>query len=140
MIEVDASWLAAHPLPRPDGDTDKNKRGRVLVAGGSETVPGAIRLTGEAALRAGAGKLQFATVERAALPLGIAMPEAAAFPLPANEDGELGEAAGTALAKLVERCDALVLGPGNGAHAHPPASPKPQDAAPRPPPVPITRS
>lgn len=117
MIEIDTEWLAAHPLPRPDGDTDKNKRGRILVAGGSQTVPGALRLTGEAALRAGAGKLQLATVERAALPLGIAMPEAAAFPLPANEDGELGEAAGAALAELAERCDALVLGPGMGAKA-----------------------
>jgi len=117
MIEVTADWLAAHPLPQPGGDTDKNKRGRLLAAGGSETVPGALRLTGEAALRAGAGKLQLATVERAALRLGIAMPEAAAFPLPANDHGELGSEAGTALAELVERCDALVLGPGMGAKA-----------------------
>lgn len=117
MIALDSAWLAAHPLPAPDGDTDKNRRGRVLVAGSSETVPGALRITGEAALRAGAGKLQLAVPGRVALPLGIAMPEAAVFPLPVNAEGELGAAAGTAIAALLERCDALALGPGMGAKA-----------------------
>lgn len=117
MTPLDADWLAAHPLPAPPTDTDKNSRGRVLVAGGSETVPGALRLTGEAALRAGAGKLQFATVERAALALGVLVPEAASFGLPANEVGELGDAAGEKLCGYLDRCDALVLGPGTGAEA-----------------------
>lgn len=117
MTEIDAAWLAVNPLPQPGADTDKNSRGRVLVAGGSETVPGALRLTGEAAFRAGAGKVQLATVTRAALPLGIAMPEAAVYALPANAAGELGDAAGETLCGYLERCDALVLGPGMGAEA-----------------------
>lgn len=117
MTPLDAAWLAAHPLPLPAADTDKNARGRVLVAGGSETVPGALRLTGEAALRAGAGKLQLATVERAALRLGLLVPEAAVFPLPVNGAGELGDDAGEILAGYLDRCDALVLGPGTGAEA-----------------------
>src|SRR3954471_9596245 len=108
MIPLDSAWLAAHPIPQPGLDTDKNSRGRVLVAGGSETVPGALRLTGEAALRAGAGKLQVATVERVVMHLGVLVPEAAIFPLPANEAGELGEDAGTALCGYLERCDTLV--------------------------------
>ena len=106
---------ATHPLPAPAADTDKNSRGRVLVAGGSETVPGALRLTGEAALRAGAGKLQLATVERVVMHLGVLVPEAAIFPLPANEAGELGETSGAELCGYLERCDTLVLGPGMGA-------------------------
>lgn len=117
MTPLDTAWLAAHPLPGPAADTDKNARGRVLVAGGSETVPGALRLTGEAALRAGAGKLQLAVVERVAIPLGVLVPEAAIFPLPANANGELGAAAGGALRGYLDRCDALVLGPGMGAKA-----------------------
>ncbi|SFI89851.1 yjeF C-terminal region, hydroxyethylthiazole kinase-related [Sphingomonas sp. NFR04] len=117
MIALDRAWLAANPLPPCDVATDKNARGRVLVAGGSERVPGALRLTGEAALRTGAGKVQLATVERAALALGVAMPEAALFGLPANGAGELGSEAGHALAALLERCDALVLGPGMGIDA-----------------------
>ena len=116
-MNIDADWLAAHPLPRTGEDTDKNKRGRVLAAGGSESVPGALRLTGEAALRAGAGKVQLATVARAALPLGIAMPEAATFPLLANQDGELDATAGPRLAGLAQHCDTLIFGPGMGAKA-----------------------
>ncbi|NIJ22352.1 hydroxyethylthiazole kinase-like uncharacterized protein yjeF [Sphingomonas naasensis] len=117
MTPLDADWLAAHPLPEPPEDTDKNSRGRVLVAGGSEIVPGALRLTGEAALRAGAGKLQLATVERVAPHLGVLVPEAAIFGLPANDAGELGDAAGERLCGYLDRCDTLVLGPGTGAEA-----------------------
>lgn len=117
MIALDRAWLAAHPLPPCEHATDKNARGRVLIAGGAERVPGALRLTGEAALRTGAGKVQLATVERAALALGMAMPEAAVFGLPANAAGELGGDAGPMLAGLLERCDSLVLGPGTGSAA-----------------------
>jgi ADP-dependent NAD(P)H-hydrate dehydratase len=117
MTALDRDWLADHPLPLPEADTDKNKRGRMLIAGGSAQVPGALRLTGEAALRAGAGKLQLATVASAASLLGMAMPEAAVFPLAANPCAELGAGAGPEIAKLLEHCDALVLGPGMGAEA-----------------------
>ena len=82
MTLLDHDWLAAHPLPRPDAATDKNARGRVLLAGGAHFVPGALRLSGEAALRAGAGKLQMATVEAAAFHLGVAVPEAAVIRFP----------------------------------------------------------
>jgi hydroxyethylthiazole kinase-like uncharacterized protein yjeF len=114
MIELDREWLDANPLPQPQVPTDKNARGRLLVAGGSMRVPGALRLTGEAAFRAGAGKVQLATVAPAALPLGIAFPEAAVIALPVNADGELGGEAGSQIASMIERCDALLVGPGMG--------------------------
>lgn len=117
MIALDREWLTAHALPQPTSDTDKNKRGRVLVAGSSRTVPGAVLLTGEAALRAGAGKLQIASIEENRSALGIAMPEAAVFPLPAGSEGEIGAGAGATLCTYRERCDALVFGPGMGAKA-----------------------
>lgn len=117
MTALDRAWLAAHPLPDPGHDTDKNERGRLLVAGGSLTVPAALLLTGEAAFRAGAGKVQLATVEAAALALGLRIPEAAVFALPGNDAGELSARAGKRLPGLVERCDALVVGPGMGNEA-----------------------
>jgi ADP-dependent NAD(P)H-hydrate dehydratase len=107
---LDLGWLRKHPLPQPDGETDKNARGRVIVAGGSTTVPGGVRLTAEAALRAGAGKVRIGTVEPAALPLGVLLPEAAVVALPADAEGEIDASEG--LSQLdVTRCDALVLGP-----------------------------
>lgn len=110
--DLDNDWVADHPLPPLDIETDKNARGRVLVAGGAEFVPGALRLTGEAALRAGAGKLQLATVGSAAIALAVLVPEAAMIALPSDADGEIAPEAAEILEKRLERCDALVLGPG----------------------------
>lgn len=111
---IDSAWIACNPPPVHAAGTTKNSRGRVLVVGGSRTVPGALRLTGEAALRAGAGKLQMATVASAALPLGMLVPEAGVIELPEDGDGEIGAGAGEPLAKPLAACDALVLGPGVG--------------------------
>lgn len=109
---IDADWLAAHPLPSFDKAADKNARGRVLVAGGAEFVPGALRLTGEAALRAGAGKLQLATVRSAAISLAVLVPEAAMIALPADAEGEIAPEAAAILEDRLARCDTLILGPG----------------------------
>lgn len=118
MIALDQGWIARHPLPPPEHATDKNMRGRVLAVGGSAIVPGALLLTGEAALRAGAGKVQLATIADAALPIGLRFPEAGVFPLAPNAAGELGEACAGTVAGLIGRCDVLVLGPGMGREAN----------------------
>lgn len=109
-LRLDSDWLRAHPLPLPDNDADKNERGRVLAIGGCALVPGGIQLTAEAALRAGAGKVRIATVERAALALGIAMPEVAVIALPEGQDGEI---AGHDLPKM-HKYDAIIAGPAMG--------------------------
>src|SRR6478752_4282840 len=57
---IDPDWLADHPLPDHAASADKDDRGHVLVIGGSRRVPGGLLLTGESALRAGAGRLQLA--------------------------------------------------------------------------------
>jgi hydroxyethylthiazole kinase-like uncharacterized protein yjeF len=97
---LDGHLLKSMPLPPAQGG-DKDARGRVLVVGGAAEVPGAAMLTGVAALRAGAGKLQIACDPSVAVPLGVATPEARVF---AWEEGAVVEALG--------RCDAAVLGPG----------------------------
>lgn len=116
MTPLDAGWLAAHPLPRVETDTDKNRRGRVLIAGSSELVPGALLLSGEGSYRAGAGKVQLAVPTALMGAIGMRFPEASIFGLETNEKGELGPAP-ERLAALLERCDALVLGPGMGRNA-----------------------
>jgi hydroxyethylthiazole kinase-like uncharacterized protein yjeF len=113
-VALDSAWIAAHPAPVHQRGTTKNSRGRVLVIGGSRMVPGALRLTGEAALRVGAGKLQMATIASAALALGLWVPEAATIALPESDDGEIAPDAGDQLAKALGECDALVIGPGIG--------------------------
>ncbi|HUD29687.1 MAG TPA: NAD(P)H-hydrate dehydratase [Novosphingobium sp.] len=107
---LDGAWIRANPLPQPQGEVDKNSRGRVLVVGGCLDVPGGVRLTAEAALRAGAGKVRIATVAPVAVALGVLIPEAAVLALPVNEDGEI-DAARAPVGEHLARCDALVVGP-----------------------------
>ena len=106
---LDSDWLRANPLPLPDGETDKNGRGRVLAIGGCQTVPGGIQLTAEAALRAGAGKVRVATIAGAAVAVGVAMPEVGIISLAEDPAGEIGDPA-LAVAEL-DRFDAIVAGP-----------------------------
>ncbi len=107
---VTPATLRAWPLPEPGGD--KEARGRLLVVGGSAASPGAVRLAGEAGLRAGAGKLRLATAGSTAAALGVAVPEAAVLALPTDDDGELAVSAADTLRAEVSRHDAVLLGPG----------------------------
>jgi hydroxyethylthiazole kinase-like uncharacterized protein yjeF len=109
---IDAAWRAAHPLPDLGDGADKDERGRVLLVGGSALVPGAVRLTGEAALRVGAGKVRIATIHGAAIGIGLVFPEAAMIGLPGDEEGEIAAGALAVLVPHLDACDALVVGPG----------------------------
>ena len=108
---IDAAWLRDNPLPIPGEDTDKNSRGHVVAIGGSRQVPGGLLLTGEAALRAGAGKVQLATIASCALGIGMAMPEAGVLTLGETDDGEIDAAHVGPLRENLERCDSVVVGP-----------------------------
>ena len=111
-VEVNAQLLQRMPLSLPDGEVDKNTRGRVLLVGGSHQAPGAAVLSGEAALRAGAGKIQLACPRSLALPVGIAFLEAGVYALDESSDGEsLAEPAETLL-RLARESHAILIGPG----------------------------
>lgn len=113
--EIDRAWLLAHPLPGHEGTSGKDDRGHVLVIGGSRQVPGGMRLAAEAALRAGAGRVQMATIEALAIPLGIEVPEAGVFALPEDAEGEVDwPGDGTAIADALGRCRCIVVGPAMG--------------------------
>jgi hydroxyethylthiazole kinase-like uncharacterized protein yjeF len=112
MDELTRTWLARHPLPDHSSGADKDARGRLLVIGGSRFVPGALRLTGEAALRAGCGRLRLATIEGAALPLGVLLPEAAMIALPEDDQGAIARNAAERLRQPLDHCDCVILGPG----------------------------
>ena len=111
-VPADAELLRSLPLPdHPDGG-GKEERGRVLVVGGSRELPGAILLSGTAALRAGAGKLQIGTPASIGIPLGLRMPEAMVAALPDAPDGGIASEAAARIVELAGRCRAVLLGPG----------------------------
>lgn len=111
-IDLIPATLHGIPLPEPDERGSKEERGRILLIGGERQNPGAMLLSGTAALRAGAGKLRLATVRSIAVALGIAIPEARVFGLDETEDGAIDPAAADELPRLADGVDALVLGPG----------------------------
>jgi hydroxyethylthiazole kinase-like uncharacterized protein yjeF len=69
-------------------------------------------LTATASMRAGAGKLKIATVESAAMALGMAMPEAMVIGLAEARDGGFAGGAVDRIAELAGEVDAVVAGPG----------------------------
>lgn len=108
---ITPALLKAWPLPDPSGGTSKEDRGRVMVIGGSRQIPGAVLLTGIAALRAGAGKLQVATVADAAMSLVMSLPEARVIGLPTTRTGSIRELDSDAT-RSVRESHAVVVGPG----------------------------
>ncbi|WP_426956656.1 NAD(P)H-hydrate dehydratase [Muricoccus radiodurans] len=111
-VAIDPDWLRTHPLPQPDEGGDKDGRGSVLVIGGCAEVPGAVRLAGEAALRAGAGRLRLATARSVAPHLALAVPESLVIALDETETGCIAATAPAALREKLAHCDTLLLGPG----------------------------
>jgi hydroxyethylthiazole kinase-like uncharacterized protein yjeF len=109
---VTAELLRGWALPDPAGG--KNARGSVLVIGGSTETLGAVVLAAEAALRAGAGKLQVATVASMAPYAAQSLPEARVIALPETSGGALGPDAADAVRGDAENADAVLVGPGMG--------------------------
>jgi len=107
---VTAGLLRQWPLPPVSGS--KDRRGRVLVIGGSVETVGAVVLAGEAALRAGAGKLQVATVESRAAQVSVAVPEALVRALSQTQQGGIAPSSSDGVIDLAEGADAVLLGPG----------------------------
>ncbi len=82
----------------------KGDAGRVLIVGGQPGMPGAVRLAGEAAYRAGAGLVVLATDPVHAALIGAARPELIAH----------GVSDASALQPLLAGAQALAIGPGLG--------------------------
>lgn len=109
-VLVTPEVLRAWQLPEPVGD--KNARGSILVIGGSTETLGAVLLAAEAAMRAGAGKLQVATAESVARLAAAALPEALVRALPEADGGAISAGAADAVRDLAEAADAVLVGPG----------------------------
>ncbi len=91
-------------LPARARDAHKGRHGHVMVLGGDEGMPGAVRLAGEAALRAGAGRV---TVWTRGAHVG-----AVVAGCPELMVREAGSACG--LRERLAAADAIVCGPGLG--------------------------
>lgn len=109
---VTPQLLRDWPLPTLDEGGSKHDRGTVLVVGGADSTPGAVLLAGIAALRAGAGRLQIATVTATAVALGVTIPEARVVGLAAGPSGSVSATAADQVLELAASAATVVLGPG----------------------------
>ncbi len=91
-------------LPPRRRDAHKGDFGHVAIVGGGPGMPGAARLAGEAALRAGAGKVTVATWPGHSALISAACPELMTCAIDAPG----------ALSELLERADVVAFGPGLG--------------------------
>lgn len=107
---VTPAVLRAWPLSDPGAG--KESRGQLVVVGGSRTTPGAVLLAGEAALRAGAGKLAIATASSVAATLAIAVPEARVLDLEEDARGAVTPRDADRVVEAAAEADAVVVGPG----------------------------
>jgi ADP-dependent NAD(P)H-hydrate dehydratase len=97
-------------LPEPTGG--KESRGSILVVGGSTETIGAVVLAAEAALRAGAGKLQVVVPSKVAPHLSIALPEALVRGVPSTEEGAIQASSAEYVLELAQSASAVLIGPG----------------------------
>lgn len=111
VTELNPATLKKHPLP-PIGAGDKNERGSILVIAGSRDLGGAALLCALSAMRAGAGRLQIATVDVVAPHLAMAMPEAMVVGMATGRDGGFAPSTVKPLAERAAKADAVVAGPG----------------------------
>jgi hydroxyethylthiazole kinase-like uncharacterized protein yjeF len=109
VLDITPALLRRMALPEA-GQAGKNSRGIVLVVGGSPEMPGAVILAANAALRAGAGKLQVAVGRSTSAVVAQAVPEALVARLPEAKSGGLRMSARAE--ELASEADAVLVGPG----------------------------
>lgn len=113
VLPIDAELLHTMPLPWPEQHTDKDSRGKVLIAGGSALSAGAVALSGLAALRAGAGKVMLAVPQSLSLAIAVNFPEAGVKGFATTAKGyPAPRAASEQISALTSQADAFLMGPG----------------------------
>lgn len=110
-LPLNPETLKRYPLP-PIGSGDKDARGSILIIAGSREIAGAALLTATGAMRAGAGRLQIATVASAAPGLAVSMPEAMVTGLAEGRDGGFAPSTTKPIAERAGKADVVVAGPG----------------------------
>ncbi len=117
-FETKDSVLAEYVLQplqtlRP-ANANKYTYGHVFIVGGSATMPGALLMAVQAALRSGAGLVTAFAPSSVAAALAAQAPEAMWVPWPEKDNGSLDAAASDLLLERVDRATAILIGPGMG--------------------------
>jgi hydroxyethylthiazole kinase-like uncharacterized protein yjeF len=110
LTPEETAWL----VPRRSADTHKGTYGHLLVVAGARGKTGAAILACRAAMRAGAGLVTLAAPQSLNDIFATSLVEVMTEALAENVAGELEELMPEQWARLLERKDAVVFGPGLG--------------------------
>lgn len=103
------------PLARPRESTaDKRSFGHLFVVSGSRSMPGAVMMAVESALRSGVGLVTAFVPEALAIAGAARLPEAMWEPMPETPAGGLALEGRGAVVARAARCTGLLIGPGLG--------------------------
>ncbi len=105
---------ALSPLPQRNRISHKGIYGHLFILGGSPGLTGAPCLAALSALRSGAGLVTVGIAQSLNSILEIKLTEPMTFPLPENPIGYIGTRALDSILTFLERCTAVVIGPGLG--------------------------
>lgn len=111
LFTVEAEDIA---LPARERVSHKGDYGRDLIFAGSIGYTGAPVIAARAATRLGAGLVHVGVPQTVYGIVAAKCEGEMAFPLPCGRDGDLSDAAADLLQARMERCDAVLIGPGLG--------------------------
>ncbi len=116
--EACSTHLALSPLNTPrKAQTEKRQQGRVLIIGGSASMPGAVIMNTAAALQSGAGLTTTALPQSVQAKASVTYPEAMWHGLPTDKNGAIDFKNLRTLHSLCKNKDALLIGSGMGKHS-----------------------
>jgi len=98
-------------LPPRNASSHKGQHGKVLIIGGNQGMPGAVRIAGEAALRSGAGLVKIITHSDHAAMLIATRPELMVQGI-SNPDSEKDQ-----IKESLDWADSIAIGPGLGSNS-----------------------
>jgi ADP-dependent NAD(P)H-hydrate dehydratase / NAD(P)H-hydrate epimerase len=106
-------------LPRRPRSAHKGTFGRVLIVGSGSGMPGAVRLSGEACLRVGAGLVTVAVAPENVPAISAGRPELICLPLTGASgsgggSGLNGSGEANALHEAIDKAEVIAIGPGLG--------------------------
>lgn len=116
--EACSTHLALAPLNKPrKAQTEKRAQGRLLIVGGSDSMPGAVIMNTAAALQSGVGLTTTALPQSIQAQASVAYPEAMWHGLFTDEYGCISIKNLGNIIKLCRNKDALLIGSGMGKHS-----------------------
>ncbi len=111
--EVADEFLAKSLIPNRPSDSHKGSFGTAIIVAGSINYTGAALLAGKAAYRIGTGLVELGVASALHMSLAGQLPEATWILLP-QELGVIASSAAEVLLSNLDKCDALLIGPGLG--------------------------